>query len=88
MDLTIISTFRCDSRCQMCYIWQNPTHPKEELSLDTISKLPGGFDNLNVSGGEPTVRRDLAESRVWRQRFFQQAIWAGGDSLPRCWSGY
>ncbi|HEX4052490.1 MAG TPA: radical SAM protein [Steroidobacteraceae bacterium] len=61
MDLTIIPTFRCNSRCQMCYIWQNPTDPREEVTLDTLSKLPGGFDNLNVSGGEPTLRRDLAE---------------------------
>lgn len=61
MDLTIISTFRCNSKCQMCYIWQNPTEPKEEVSLETLSKLPGGFDNLNVSGGEPTLRKDLAE---------------------------
>ncbi|MBN8767500.1 MAG: radical SAM protein [Thiobacillus sp.] len=45
----------------MCYIWKNPTEPKEEVSLETLSKLPGGFDNLNVSGGEPTLRKDLAE---------------------------
>jgi MoaA/NifB/PqqE/SkfB family radical SAM enzyme len=61
MDLTIISTYRCNSRCQMCYIWKNPTDQREEVSLETLSKLPGGFDNLNVSGGEPTLRRDLAE---------------------------
>jgi len=61
MDLTVISTFRCNSKCQMCYIWQNPTDPKEEVSLETLSKLPGGFDNLNVSGGEPTLRKDLGE---------------------------
>lgn len=61
MDLTVISTFRCNSKCQMCYIWQNPTNPREEVSLETLSRLPGGFDNLNVSGGEPTLRRDLAE---------------------------
>jgi MoaA/NifB/PqqE/SkfB family radical SAM enzyme len=45
----------------MCYIWKNPTDPREEVSLETLSKLPGGFDNLNVSGGEPTLRTDLAE---------------------------
>jgi Fe-coproporphyrin III synthase len=61
MDLTVISTFRCNSRCQMCYIWQNPTEPKEEVSLDTLAKLPGGFDNLNISGGEPTLRKDLPD---------------------------
>jgi MoaA/NifB/PqqE/SkfB family radical SAM enzyme len=61
LDLTIISTYRCNSRCQMCYIWKNPTAPKEEVSIETLAKLPGGFDNLNISGGEPTLRRDLAE---------------------------
>jgi MoaA/NifB/PqqE/SkfB family radical SAM enzyme len=61
MDLTIISTFRCNSKCQMCYIWQNPTDPREEVSIETLSKLPDGFDNLNVSGGEPTLRTDLHE---------------------------
>ena len=61
MDLTVISTFRCNSKCQMCYIWKNPTEPKEEVSLETLSKLPPGFDNLNVSGGEPTLRKDLGE---------------------------
>ena len=61
MDLTIIATYRCDSKCQMCHIWQNPTIPEEEVSIETLKKLPGGFDNLNVSGGEPTLRKDLAE---------------------------
>jgi Fe-coproporphyrin III synthase len=61
MDLTVLSTFRCNSRCQMCYIWQNPTEPREEISLDTLAKLPSDFDNLNISGGEPTLRADLHE---------------------------
>ncbi|MEA3150805.1 MAG: hypothetical protein QOD56_1744 [Gammaproteobacteria bacterium] len=61
MDLTVIPTFRCNSRCQMCYIWKNPTEPKLEVTAQTLSKLPGGFDNLNLSGGEPTLRRDLVE---------------------------
>jgi MoaA/NifB/PqqE/SkfB family radical SAM enzyme len=61
MDLTVIPTFRCNSRCQMCYIWKNPTEPKLEVTAETLSKLPDGFDNLNLSGGEPTLRRDLAD---------------------------
>ncbi len=61
MDLTIIPTFRCNSRCQMCYVWKSPTSPKEEVLLETLKKLPGGFDNINVSGGEPTLRTDLPD---------------------------
>jgi MoaA/NifB/PqqE/SkfB family radical SAM enzyme len=45
----------------MCFIWQNPTDPREEITAETLEKLPGGFDNVNVSGGEPTLRVDLAD---------------------------
>jgi Fe-coproporphyrin III synthase len=61
MDLTIISTYRCNSKCSMCYTWKHPTLPKNEVSLDVLQKLPGGFDNLNITGGEPTLRQDLLE---------------------------
>ena len=61
MDLSLITTYRCDSRCSMCYIWKNPTHPDYEIDLKTIEKLPGNFDFLNITGGEPTLRKDLME---------------------------
>ena len=59
MDLSIILTYRCNSRCSMCNIWQHPTLPAEEVTLETLAKLPGGFDYLNLTGGEPTLRADL-----------------------------
>lgn len=61
MDFTVISTYRCNSKCAMCYVWQNPTSPREEVSLKTLEKVPFGIDNLNITGGEPTLRDDLAE---------------------------
>ena len=45
----------------MCYIWQNPTLPKEEVTLETLEKIPSGIDYLNLTGGEPTLRNDLEE---------------------------
>jgi len=45
----------------MCYIWQNPTLPREEVSLKTLEKIPDGVDYLNLTGGEPTLREDLGE---------------------------
>ena len=61
MDLSVILTYRCDSRCSMCNIWQYPTQPQAEVTLETLSRLPGGFDHLNLTGGEPTLRKDLME---------------------------
>lgn len=61
MDLSCILTYRCDSRCSMCYIWKNPTNPRHEIDLETLDKIPAGFDFLNVTGGEPTLRKDLSE---------------------------
>jgi MoaA/NifB/PqqE/SkfB family radical SAM enzyme len=61
MDISIILTYRCNSRCSMCHIWQHPTLPAEEVTPDTLAKLPSGFEYLNLTGGEPTLRADLEE---------------------------
>lgn len=61
MDFTVILTYRCNSKCAMCYVWQNPTLPAEEVDLKTLEKVPFKIDNLNITGGEPTLREDLAE---------------------------
>ena len=61
MDISIILTYRCNSRCSMCHIWQHPTLPAEEITLSTLAKLPSGFDYLNLTGGEPTLRTDLEQ---------------------------
>jgi MoaA/NifB/PqqE/SkfB family radical SAM enzyme len=45
----------------MCYIWQSPTLPREEVTLETLEKIPEGIDYLNLTGGEPTLRNDLEE---------------------------
>ena len=59
-DASIILTYRCPMRCQMCNIWQNPTNPKEELKASDLRSLPK-LKFINLTGGEPFVREDIEE---------------------------
>ena len=61
MDIAIILTYRCNSRCSMCNVWKNPSLPEEEISLETLAKIPDHVGTINLTGGEPTLRRDLGE---------------------------
>ena len=37
---TVIVTYRCNARCSMCNRYKAPSKPEEELTIDTIKKLP------------------------------------------------
>ena len=52
---TVIVTYRCNARCTMCNRYKAPSRPEEELSIDTIRKLPKMFFP-NITGGEPFIR--------------------------------
>ncbi len=55
---SIIVTYRCNARCNMCDVWRYPTSPSDEIGVEVIRKLPEMFF-ANVTGGEPFVRQDL-----------------------------
>ena len=59
-DVSIITTYRCQMRCKMCSIWENPTDSKREITAKELEILPQ-FKFINVTGGEPFVRRDLED---------------------------
>jgi len=59
-DVSIITTYRCQMRCKMCDIWDHPTDPKKEITPKELEILPG-FKFVNITGGEPFVRRDLED---------------------------
>jgi MoaA/NifB/PqqE/SkfB family radical SAM enzyme len=61
LDAAIIVTYRCNAHCQMCNTWQFPSSPAEEFSPELLRKLPDGMGRVNITGGEPTLRKDLAE---------------------------
>lgn len=57
---TVIVTYRCNARCNMCNRYKCPSKPDEELSLETIKKLPQMYFT-NITGGEPFIRTDLKD---------------------------
>lgn len=57
---TVIVTYRCNARCNMCNRYKKPSLPEEELSLETIKKLPPMYFT-NITGGEPFIRTDIKD---------------------------
>lgn len=57
---TVIVTYRCNARCSMCNRYKAPSKPEEELSVETIKKLPR-MSFTNITGGEPFIRTDLSD---------------------------
>ena len=62
-------THRCFCRCRMCNIWQIP-NAVEDLPLGSWTELLssaelGGLRELDITGGEPFLRKDLGELIAW-----------------------
>ena len=59
--LTFAITYRCQSRCLTCNIWQ--MKPTNELGLDEIRKfaMANSFKWIEITGGEPFLRSDIVE---------------------------
>jgi len=62
--LIFFVTSRCNARCATCFYWQEMETAGRDLSLDEIERIAsslGPLETLLLSGGEPTLRDDLAE---------------------------
>lgn len=46
---SLITTFRCNAKCNMCNIWKFPTKPDEEIDAEYYKKLPAGL-RINITG--------------------------------------
>ena len=46
---TVIVTYRCNARCNMCDCFKDPTRPDEEITLE------------DIKGGEPFIRQDIPD---------------------------
>lgn len=61
MEACLIVTYRCNAKCYMCNTWQQPSKKKEEYTPDLVDKLPDGLSFINITGGEPFLRKDIEE---------------------------
>ncbi|HVG39251.1 MAG TPA: radical SAM protein, partial [Pyrinomonadaceae bacterium] len=56
-------TSRCNARCETCFYWDELNRPGD-LTFDRIEKISRtmpAITDLWLSGGEPTLRRDLPD---------------------------
>lgn len=66
VDLTALNLFvtsQCNARCQHCFYWRS-LNKKDDLTFAQIKKLNrslGKVKVLNLSGGEPFLRKDLVK---------------------------
>ncbi len=62
MNLTISVSYRCNSRCKTCNVWQRPN---DDFTLEEYEKTFASVGRaaywFTFSGGEPTLRKDLPE---------------------------
>lgn len=68
-SLFISPTLRCNSRCSHCDVWKGKGDSIKELSYREWQKILSDnfFKNINalwLSGGEPTLRKDIPEIAV------------------------
>lgn len=59
-EVVVAVTYRCNSRCRMCNIWKIKEHFGEITPQDFL-RLPKSLKDINISGGEPFLRKDLSE---------------------------
>lgn len=60
-------TDNCNSKCQMCNVWKDKSENEltpEEIRHIFSDKLFKKVNHLGISGGEPTLRKDLIECVV------------------------
>jgi len=60
MEAAVVTTYRCNARCEMCGIWKSPTSAEEEFNPKALNKLPA-LSFCNITGGEPFLREDIGE---------------------------
>lgn len=59
VDAVIGITYNCNSRCVMCDIWK--MEPHELMQVKDFMRLPTTLKDVNISGGEPFLHKNIVE---------------------------
>ena len=83
-------TERCNLTCPMCYAYSSPSErdyslDEIEMRLDQLIAIEGKGISLQISGGEPSIRKDLDQiaAMVKRKGFGQLEMVSNGIRLAR-----
>lgn len=83
-------TERCNLTCPMCYAYSSPSErdyslAEIEMRLDQLIAVEGKGISLQISGGEPSVRKDLDQiaALVKKKGFGQLEMVSNGIRLAR-----
>jgi uncharacterized radical SAM superfamily Fe-S cluster-containing enzyme len=83
-------TERCNLTCPMCYAYSSPSErdyslEEIEMRLDQLIAVEGKGISLQISGGEPSIRKDLdtIAAMVKRKGFAQLEMVSNGIRLAR-----
>ena len=80
-SVAFITTYKCNSQCKTCNIWEtyikNPEEAKEELTLKEYEKIFENIGNpywVTVGGGEPFLRNDIDKLTISLYRIAHPVI--------------
>lgn len=70
--VTFFVTNECNLRCKHCFFWKDLDKKTDLLTLPEIKEISqtmGNFSSLSLTGGEPFLRKDLAQiARAFRKK--------------------
>lgn len=64
LHLTVFVTAKCNAVCRTCFYWDSLNKAKNELALEEYEKIARSLPSLlwlAYTGGEPFLRKDIAE---------------------------